>query len=96
MQNTDTTNSPTTVTLGDRTFDAEWVGTDDLVAGQTLVVNGPSAGAFWRDSDSVSVVRGVTVDNDRTCTTVHTSDGQEHFGQWSRMRFLVVDGALLG
>ena len=96
MENNLDPNSPTAVTLGDRTFDAEWVGTDDLVVGRSLVVNGPSSGAWWRDSDSVSVVRDVTVENDRTCTTVHTSDGQEVFGQWSRMRFLVVDGGVLG
>ena len=60
-----------TVSLGDRELNATWKGTADLVAGQSLVVSGPSTGFFWKDHDSVSVVREVEVLSDlswmRTC-----------------------------
>ena len=80
-----------TVTLGDRELTASWIGTDDLVAGQSLVVSGPSTGFFWKDHDSVSVVREVEVLSDRTCTEVKFSNGEECLGSWSAMKFLVVD-----
>jgi hypothetical protein len=86
----------TAVTLGDRTFDAEWLHVDDLVVGRSLVVEGPSAGWDWRDADSVSVVTRVEAVGDRTNTEVETSNGQVAAGNWSRMTFLVVDAAVLG
>jgi hypothetical protein len=95
MKNT-TNTTPNTVTLGDRTFDAEWLHVDDLVVGRSLVVEGPSAGWDWRDADSVSVVTRVEAVGDRTNTEVETSNGQVAAGNWSRMTFLVVDAAVLG
>lgn len=90
------TTAPTTVTLGNRTFDAEWLRTEDLVPGRSLVVEGPSAGFWWQDADSVSVVTRVEAVTDRTNTEVETSNGTVASGNWSRMTFLVVDGAVLG
>lgn len=85
------TTTTVNLTVGDRELQATWRGTDDLVPGRSLVVNGPSTGMFWKDEDAVCVVREVEVLSDRTCTEVRLSNGQDCSGSWSGMKFLVVD-----
>ena len=86
------------VQLGDRVVRATWCGTDDLEIGKSLMIWGPSAGAWFVNENSASVVTSITIVSDRTNTTVTTSNGAEFFGNWSRMRWLIVDAddAMLG
>lgn len=72
---------------------ATWRGTSELEVGKSLVVWGPSAGAWYQANDQVSVVTAISVVGDRTNTTVETSNEGSFFGNWSRMRFLVLDQA---
>ena len=99
-----TPGTTTTVTVGDQTMTATWVGTDQLVPGRTFVVEGPSTGMFWVDQDRVVGVAAVDVFGDRTNTRVRFTDScgdgsrcdTDHFdcgpmGNWSKMTFLTVD-----
>lgn len=68
-----------------------WVGTADLVPGQSFVVQGPSSGRTWQDANRVVGVRSVEVVGDRTNTEVTFTDLGESSGNWSRMLFLTVE-----
>jgi hypothetical protein len=96
MENEMSLKGTKTVEIGGRFVSATWVGVVDLEIGRSMVVHGPDSGAWWRDENSVSVVRAIEVVGDRTNTRVVTSTDDESensgsWGGWSSMRFLVVD-----
>jgi len=57
----------------------------------TFVVEGPDAGFFWRDENSVVGVREVRCLMDKTFMEVEFTNGAESSCTWSGARFLVVD-----
>lgn len=73
-----------------------WVGTADLVPGETFVVHGPACGRTWMDANSVVGVRAVEALGDRTNTRVlltiddPANPDSGSWGNWSRMTFLTV------
>lgn len=95
----------TTVSIRGEAFEATWVKLKDILkvpdsdcpglhelAAPTFVVDGPSAGKWWADDDSIVGVRHVRQLADRTCMEVEFTDGDTCWGTFSGMRFLRVEG----
>jgi len=92
------------IEIAGRQVTAKWVKLEDIVrdpgldrpgdiplAGPVFVVEGPAAGHWWQERNTVAGIRSVTQLADRTVMEVELTNGVEIAGSFSGMRFVTVE-----